>query len=135
MAAKRHFSGSNSSLQNSDDDDDDFGDNEASGLNGSSSKSREERRRISHTAAEQKRRNAIKVKIRNEKLIPLSLNIIINQSIFIFNFIFYTKKNKYKILNIKRGYEDLQQIVPSCDFMDPSSSQKVCKATVLKRCK
>lgn len=55
-------------------------------------RSREEKRRISHTAAEQKRRNAI-----------------------------------------KRGYDDLQSIVPSCEFMDPSSSQKVCKATVLKR--
>jgi len=59
MAAKRHFSGSNSSLQNSDDDDDDFGDNDTTGLNGSI-KSREEKRRLSHTAAEQKRRNAIK---------------------------------------------------------------------------
>jgi MAX-like protein X len=90
-AVKRQLSGSNSSLQNSDEDDD-FGDNDSNpnlfGLN----KSREEKRRISHTAAEQKRRNAI-----------------------------------------KRGYDELQTIVPSCEFMDPSSSQKVCKATVLKR--
>lgn len=47
------------------DDDDDFGDNESSAnLFGSSNglnKSREEKRRQSHTMAEQKRRNAIKV--------------------------------------------------------------------------
>lgn len=59
MAAKRHFSGSNSSLQNSDDDDDDYNDNDTTNLTGST-KSREEKRRLSHTAAEQKRRNAIK---------------------------------------------------------------------------
>ena len=29
----------------------------------------------------------------------------------------------------------MQSSVPSCEFMDPSSSQKACKATVLKRCK
>jgi hypothetical protein len=56
--------------------------------------SKEEKRRLSHTAAEQKRRDAI-----------------------------------------KRGYDELQHLCPNCDLMDPSSSQKVCKATVLKRCK
>lgn len=57
QAAKRHFSGggSNSSLQNSEDDDDEFDEMDMS------SKSREEKRRLSHTVAEQKRRNAIKV--------------------------------------------------------------------------
>lgn len=63
-ASKRHFSGSNSSLQNSDDEDDEFGD---STLDMSQSdlanKSKEEKRRLSHTAAEQKRRNAIKVRL------------------------------------------------------------------------
>ncbi len=54
---KRHFSGSNSSLPNSDDDDD-FMDNDGGSAD---PKSKEERRRLSHTAAEQKRRNAIKV--------------------------------------------------------------------------
>ena len=91
-AVKRHFSGSNSSLQNSDDDDDFMDAEGGSGMNFMDAKTKEERRRLSHTAAEQKRRNAI-----------------------------------------KRGYDDLQAIVPSCEFMDPSSSQKVCKATVLKR--
>ena len=73
---KRHFSGSTSSLQNSgnylketkfskilyfktilfliEDEDDDYEE-------GSTPTSREEKRRLSHTAAEQKRRNAIKV--------------------------------------------------------------------------
>ena len=63
--------------------------------NGASNQtSKEEKRRLSHTAAEQKRRDAI-----------------------------------------KRGYDELQHLCPNCDLMDPSSSQKVCKATVLKRCK
>lgn len=53
-----------------DDDDDDFGDNDTTGLNGSI-KSREEKRRLSHTAAEQKRRNAIKV----------SLNYTVNSNV------------------------------------------------------
>jgi len=83
---KRHFSGSNSSLQNSDDEDDEYEDTD------NLVKSREEKRRLSHTVAEQKRRNAI-----------------------------------------KHGYDELQSLVPSCEFMDPSSSQKVCKATILKR--
>ncbi len=60
----------------------------------SNQQSKEEKRRLSHTAAEQKRRDAI-----------------------------------------KRGYDELQHLCPNCDLMDPSSSQKVCKATVLKRCK
>lgn len=58
---KRHLSGSNSSLQNSDEDED-YGDEAASTLGGYNyPKSKEEKRRLSHTAAEQKRRNAIKV--------------------------------------------------------------------------
>ncbi|CAF0897603.1 unnamed protein product [Brachionus calyciflorus] len=94
IASKRHFSGSNSSLQNSDDEDDDFIESSLDLSQADlANKSKEEKRRLSHTAAEQKRRNAI-----------------------------------------KRGYDELQYIVPSCEFMDPSSSQKVCKATVLKRC-
>ncbi|CAF0897568.1 unnamed protein product [Brachionus calyciflorus] len=93
IASKRHFSGSNSSLQNSDDEDDDFIESSLDLSQADlANKSKEEKRRLSHTAAEQKRRNAI-----------------------------------------KRGYDELQYIVPSCEFMDPSSSQKVCKATVLKR--
>lgn len=63
--AKRHFSGSNSSLQNSDDEDD-F-DGNSSFIGGANAgglqiggKTRDEKRRMSHTAAEQKRRNAIK---------------------------------------------------------------------------
>jgi len=65
-ASKRHFSDSNSSLQNSEDDED-FIEAAASISNlydsglSSNSKSKEEKRRLSHTAAEQKRRNAIKV--------------------------------------------------------------------------
>jgi hypothetical protein len=63
---KRHFSGSNSSLQNSDndDEDDDLMDTDNNSMNSSfmDAKTKEERRRLSHTAAEQKRRNAIKVR-------------------------------------------------------------------------
>lgn len=60
---KRHFSGSNSSLQNSDDDDDDFADSTMDlSQSDLANKSKEEKRRLSHTAAEQKRRNAIKVR-------------------------------------------------------------------------
>lgn len=89
-ASKLHFSGSQSSLMNSDDED--YYQETTNGSIHDADRSREEKRRISHTAAEQKRRNAI-----------------------------------------KRGYDDIQSIVPSCEYMDPSSSQKVCKATVLKR--
>lgn len=61
VGSKRHFSGSNSSLQNSDDDDDDYMDSALDLSQGDmANKSKEEKRRLSHTAAEQKRRNAIK---------------------------------------------------------------------------
>ncbi|RNA20403.1 hypothetical protein BpHYR1_037755 [Brachionus plicatilis] len=69
QGSKRHFSGSNSSLQNSDDDDDEFADMDTS-QGGTLSKSKEEKRRLSHTAAEQKRRNAIKVRA-NFTMYPL----------------------------------------------------------------
>ena len=61
-SSKRHFSGSNSSLQNSDDDDDDFESTMDMSQPDYANKSKEEKRRLSHTAAEQKRRNAIKVR-------------------------------------------------------------------------
>ncbi|CAF0897584.1 unnamed protein product [Brachionus calyciflorus] len=61
IASKRHFSGSNSSLQNSDDEDDDFIESSLDLSQADlANKSKEEKRRLSHTAAEQKRRNAIK---------------------------------------------------------------------------
>ena len=83
LPSKLHFSGSQSSLLNSGiykmllfrsdsnsfsnlilklDDDDDYQDT-ANGSIYDADRSREEKRRISHTAAEQKRRNAIKVNI------------------------------------------------------------------------
>lgn len=64
IGSKRHFSGSNSSLQNSDDEDDEFADSNLDvSQTDSVNKSKEEKRRLSHTAAEQKRRNAIKVRL------------------------------------------------------------------------
>ncbi|XP_041460347.1 max-like protein X isoform X2 [Lytechinus variegatus] len=69
------------SRQNSDDDDD-----------AEAYRSYKDRRRNAHTAAEQKRRDAI-----------------------------------------KKGYEDLQLIVPTCQQTDQVGSQKLSKATVLQR--
>ncbi|XP_063952554.1 max-like protein X isoform X2 [Lytechinus pictus] len=69
------------SRQNSDDDDD-----------AEAYRSYKDRRRNAHTAAEQKRRDAI-----------------------------------------KKGYEDLQLIVPTCQQADQVGSQKLSKATVLQR--
>ncbi|XP_072019792.1 max-like protein X [Amphiura filiformis] len=69
------------SLQLTDDDDD-----------SEAYKSYKDRRRSAHTAAEQKRRDAI-----------------------------------------KKGYEDLQLIVPTCQQADSMGSQKLSKATVLQR--
>ncbi|XP_002740627.1 max-like protein X [Saccoglossus kowalevskii] len=74
---------SNSSLQLTDDDDD--GDT-------TNLKSYKDRRRSAHTAAEQKRRDAI-----------------------------------------KKGYEDLQCIVPTCQQADTVGSQKLSKAAILQR--
>ena len=36
---------------------------------------------------------------------------------------------------IKRGYEDLQKIVPTCQQTDSLGSSKLSKATILQRCK
>lgn len=36
---------------------------------------------------------------------------------------------------IKRGYEDLQEIVPSCQQQDSMGASKLSKATILQRCK
>lgn len=110
VKSKRALNDSNSSHLNTDDDgddDDEFNekDNNDDSIEESKSEtvnkkkifgrdptSRDEKRRLSHSAAEQKRRNAI-----------------------------------------KSGYDELQKLCPNCNLMDPSSSQKICKSTILKR--
>ena len=70
------------------------------------------RRRAAHTAAEQKRRNAIRVNETHFSLTMINLDF-----------------------SFQKGYDALQSLVPNSHLLDPISSQKVSKAAILKRCK